>query len=94
MLVWSLLKPSWRYNIREEERVLNACVLLKVVPTKANMILDSVGKVAGVRKAYFTYGRFDITIFVEVEDYKKLREITTQINGVEGVRSTETLPEA
>jgi uncharacterized protein with GYD domain len=74
--------------------VLNACVLLKVVPTKANMILDSVRKVAGVRKAYFTCGRFDITIFVEAEDYKKLREITTQINSVEGVRSTETLPEA
>ncbi len=74
--------------------MLNACVLLKVVPTKANMILDLVTKVAGVRKAYFTYGRFDIAIFVEVEDYKKLREITTQINGFEGVRSTETLPEA
>jgi len=74
--------------------MLNACVLLKVVPTKAKKILDSVRKVVSVRKAYFTYGRFDIAIFVEVEDYKKLREITTQINSIEGVRSTETLPEA
>jgi DNA-binding Lrp family transcriptional regulator len=74
--------------------VLNACILLKVVPTKASMILDTVRKIAGVRKAYFTYGRFDLAVFVEVEDYKKLREITTQINGVEGIRSTETLPEA
>ena len=74
--------------------MLNACVLLKVVPTKANTILDSVRKVADVRKAYFTYGRFDIAIFVGVEDYKKLREITTKINDIEGVRSTETLPEA
>ena len=74
--------------------MLNACVLLKVMPTKANMILDTARKVTGVRKAYFTYGRFDIAIFVEVEDYKKLREVTTQINDVEGVRSTETLPEA
>ena len=48
----------------------------------------------GVRKAYNTYGRFDIAIFVEVEDYEELREITTVINTVEGVRSTETLPEA
>ena len=74
--------------------MLNACVLLKVVPTKAKVILGEVREVACVRKAYFTYGRFDIAIFVEVEDYKKLREITTQINGLEGVRSTETLPEA
>ena len=74
--------------------MLNACILLKLVPTKADMILDTVRKVTGVRKAYFTYGRFDLAVFVEVEDYKKLREITTQINGIEGIRSTETLPEA
>ena len=74
--------------------MLNACILLKVVPTKADMILESVRKIAEVRKAYFTYGRFDLAVFVEVEDYKKLRETTTQINDVEGIRSTETLPEA
>jgi DNA-binding Lrp family transcriptional regulator len=74
--------------------MLDACVLLKVVPTKAYTILDTVRKVTGVRKAYSTYGRFDLVVFVEVEDYKKLREITTRINGIEGIRSTETLPEA
>jgi len=74
--------------------MLDACILLKVVPTKAYMILDTIRKVTGVRKAYFTYGRFDLAVFVEVEEYKKLREITTQINGIEGIRSTETLPEA
>lgn len=74
--------------------MLNACILLKVVPTEAEKILNSVKLVKGVRKAYFTYGVFDLAIFVEVEDYKQLREITTQINCIEGIRSTETLPEA
>jgi len=74
--------------------MLNACILLKVVPTKAEIILDTVRKIDSVKKAYFTYGRFDIVIFVKVEDYKELREVTTRINGIEGVRSTETLPEA
>jgi DNA-binding Lrp family transcriptional regulator len=74
--------------------VLNACILLKIVPTKADTILDTVRKIAGVRKAYFTYGRFDLAVFVEVQDYKELREITSQINSIEGIRSTETLPEA
>jgi uncharacterized protein with GYD domain len=74
--------------------MLDACILLKVVPTRADLILDTVRKVTSVRKAYSTYGRFDIVVFVEVENYKKLREITTQINGIEGIRSTETLPEA
>lgn len=73
---------------------MDACILLKVVPTEAGKILDAVRKVAGVRKAYFTYGVFDLAVFVEVENYKKLREITTKINCIEGVRSTETLPEA
>jgi DNA-binding Lrp family transcriptional regulator len=74
--------------------MLVACVLLKVVPTKADLILETVSKVPGVRKAYFTYGRFDIVAFVEVQDYRELREVTTVINGMEGVRSSETLPEA
>lgn len=74
--------------------MLNACILLKVVPTKAEVILDTVRKIEEVRKAYFTYGRFDITVFVEVKDYKELREVTSRINSVEGVRSTETLAEA
>jgi len=74
--------------------MLNACILLKVVPTKAHAIISAVRAIDGVKKAYPTYGRFDIAVFVEVEDYKKLRAITTKINGVEGIRSTETLPEA
>ena len=74
--------------------MLDACVLLKVVPTKASAILDTVRKIAWVRKAYSTYGRFDLVVFLDVRDYKELREITSQINSIEGVRSTETLPEA
>jgi len=74
--------------------MLNACILLKVVPTKAEAILKAVGKIGEVKKAYFTYGRFDIAVFVEVKDFKELREVTTHINSIEGVRSTETLAEA
>ena len=74
--------------------MLNACILLKVVPTKANKILQQIRNIAKVRKTYPTYGRFDIAIFLEVEDYRELRKKTTQINSIEGIRSTETLPEA
>ena len=73
---------------------MNACILLKILPLKANAILSAVKEIGGVRKAYFTYGRFDIAVFVDVADYKELRAVTTKINGVEGIRSTETLPEA
>jgi len=74
--------------------MLNACVLIKIVPTKADLILERVKSISGVRKAYLTYGRFDIAIFLEVSDYKTIRAITEEINSIEGVRSTETLVEA
>ncbi len=74
--------------------MLNACILLKVEPTKADTVLDAIKKMEGVRKAYFTYGRFDIVTFLEAEDYKALRKTTSKINAIEGVRSTETLVEA
>ena len=74
--------------------MLNAVILLKVVPTKSNFILDNVLKMDCVRKAFDTYGRFDITVFVEVNDYQMMVEVTNEINGLEGVRSTETLLEA
>ena len=74
--------------------MLNACILLKIVPIKAHAILSVVREIGGVRKAYFTYGRFDMAVFVEVADYKELRAVTTKMNGIEGIRSTETLPEA
>jgi len=67
--------------------------LLKVVPTKADSILETVKTIREVRKAYFTYGRFDIVVFLEVEGYRELREITVRINDIPGVRSTETLAE-
>lgn len=73
---------------------MNACILLKVVPIKAYSILSAVKNIEAVRKAYFTHGRFDIAIFIDIADYKELREVTTKINCIEGIRSTETLPEA
>ena len=73
---------------------MNACILLKVVPIKAYSILSAVKNIEAVRKAYFTHGRFDIAVFIDIADYKELRQVTTKINCIEGIRSTETLPEA
>ena len=74
--------------------MLNTCILLKVMPTRADKVLNTVRSMNKVEKAYFTFGRFDIVIFAEVEDYKELKGLANNINGVDGVRSTETLSEA
>ena len=74
--------------------MLDACALIKIVPTKAEAILEAIRKMPSVRKAFFCYGRFDVVAFIRAEDYKDIREISKKINSIEGVRSTETLVEA
>lgn len=74
--------------------MLSACILIKVVPTKAEDILKAVKGIPEVKKAYFTYGRFDVVVFLDVEDYKVVRAISGRINSLDGVRSTGTLVEA
>jgi DNA-binding Lrp family transcriptional regulator len=74
--------------------MLNACVLLKTIPTKVDAVLSALKKMDGVKKAYLTYGRFDLVAFLQVEDYQSLRRATSEISSLDGVRSTETLAEA
>lgn len=74
--------------------MLNACILIKTVPVKTVPVLVEVRKMAGVRKAFVAYGRFDLVAFIEVAQFNKIRRISAAINGLDGVRSTETLPEA
>lgn len=73
---------------------MNLVLLIKVVPTRADAVLEKVLKIDGVRKAYFSYGRFDIVVFAEAPDYKSIRAVSGRINSIDGVRSSETLPEA
>ena len=74
--------------------MLGACVLIKAVPTKMDAILKALKEIPNVEKAYFTYGRFDLVAFFEAVDYKAVRAVTSKINSLEGLRSTETLVEA
>lgn len=74
--------------------MLKACILLKTEPVKLERIVESVRKITGVKKVYTSYGRFDVVVFAEASDYKQMRAISSEINSLEGVRSTETLAEA
>ena len=74
--------------------MLNACVMIKAVPTRLDAILEAVKKMKEVKKAYLAYGRFDVVAFVELEGYHDVMAFSTRINALDGVRSTETLVEA
>ncbi len=71
----------------------NACILIKTVPTATDKILERVKKTDGVSKAYTVYGRWDIVAFVDAK-YDEIGRISTAINSIDGVRTSETLPEA
>lgn len=71
--------------------MLDACVLIKTVPTRVEEILASIKARNEVKKAYIVYGRWDIVTFIEISDYKQLKFLTSEINSLKGVRSTETL---
>ncbi|MEM2106620.1 MAG: Lrp/AsnC ligand binding domain-containing protein, partial [Candidatus Bathyarchaeia archaeon] len=66
-------------------------VLIKTIPTRIEETLAEVKKFKQVKKAYMVFGRWDIVAFMEVSEYKELKDITSEINRIKGVRSTETL---
>jgi len=72
---------------------MKACILIKTVPTAADKILEGIVKMSGVAKAYAAYGRWDIVTFIDAPA-EEIGRISANINSIEGVRSTETLPEA
>jgi uncharacterized protein with GYD domain len=47
----------------------------------------------GVGKAYAAYGRWDIVAFIDAPT-EEIGKISAKINLIDGVRSTETLPQA
>jgi uncharacterized protein with GYD domain len=73
---------------------LNACILIKTTPIHTDLVLQKARAMTEVRKAFVAYGRYDLVVFASAPDYSVVRRLTSAINSLEGVRSTETLLEA
>ena len=69
-----------------------ACVLLKVRPGREGAAAEQAAKIAGVRFAFVTLGRFDVVASVETRDYTGLEKAVEDLNRIEAVVATETLP--
>lgn len=67
---------------------LRAVVLVKSPRT---LIADRVKKVAGVKDAFDTAGRFDCIVLAEVAKLADVKSLAMEIQKIEGVRRTETL---
>ncbi len=57
-------------------------------------IADRAKKMRGVVDAYPVFGRFDIAVVIKGRDFKDIASVAAKVAGIEGIRSTETLPEA
>lgn len=66
-------------------------VLVKTGAAPPQEILKGIGVIDGVLDAYAVFGRFDIAVFIEADDYYKLKDVAAKVAGVEGIKSTETL---
>ncbi|MEM1525109.1 MAG: Lrp/AsnC ligand binding domain-containing protein [Nitrososphaerales archaeon] len=74
--------------------MLNGVILIKTWTIRTEDVLKEVQKIPEVKKAFITYGRFDICAFIEVPNYDTIKSIVNKVNALEAVRSTETLIEA
>lgn len=70
-----------------------ACILIKTAPTATDRIIGTIGEMSGVWKAYAAYGRWDIVAFIDAPA-EEIGGISAEIGLIDGVRSTETLPQA
>jgi len=73
---------------------MRALILVKSSYGGALVIAEEARKIPGVSDVYPVFGRYDVVVFIEAEDYQKTKAVAVKVARLEGVRSTETLPEA
>ncbi len=69
-------------------------VLIRAPARLQSDIVDRARKMKGVVDAYSVFGRFDIGVLIKGRDFKEIASVAAKVAGIEGIRTTETLPEA
>jgi len=72
---------------------MHACILIRTLPGKVETTLNDIKKIENVVKAFPVYGRYDIVAFVEAPNFQSIFKTSGKINGIKGVKSTETAVE-
>jgi len=72
----------------------SACILICCEPGKYHSVAGKIKEIKGVVRAFSVSGRWDVIAEIEAVDLKALTEVALKINGLAGVRATETLVEA
>ncbi len=75
----------------EEAILVLACVLVCCEAGKYSAVANAVRGIGGVKLAFPVTGRWDVVVEIEAADLKGLSDIALKINGLPGVKCTETL---
>jgi DNA-binding Lrp family transcriptional regulator len=74
--------------------LIRACILVCCEPGKYAEVAKKIKEQNDVKLAFSASGRWDVIVNVETADLKSLAKVALEINGLPGIRTTETLVEA
>jgi len=72
-------------------KMVFACVLICCESGKFKSVASEAKKLKGVKRAFSVHGRWDAVAEIEAADIKAVGEMALKINGLPGVKATETL---
>ncbi|RLF12971.1 MAG: Lrp/AsnC family transcriptional regulator [Thermoprotei archaeon] len=73
--------------------MINACVLVRTESGKSDDVAAKIKQIKEAKLVFPTFGRYDVVVDLEVEDYRALGQIVQRISRLSGVVFTETLLE-
>jgi DNA-binding Lrp family transcriptional regulator len=73
--------------------MVSGCILVCCKPGLYSDVAKDIQGLKGVVVAFSASGRWDVITEIEVADMKALSDLMLKINGLPGVRATETLVE-
>ncbi len=71
-----------------------ALILIKAPGHAQSDIVEKAKRMKGVLEAYQVFGRFDLVVLIRGRDFNETRGTAAKVAAIEGIKSTETLPEA
>ena len=73
------------------DEMIFACTLISCKAGKYNQVVSELKNLDGVKKGFGVHGRWDAVVEIEVMDLKALGDLALKINGLEGIKASETL---
>jgi uncharacterized protein with GYD domain len=70
---------------------MKACILVKTSSGKHKDVSMKINGMKGVKTVFPTFGRTDVVVNAQVNDFKELASLLSRISRISGVLATETL---